>query len=143
MKDDFSAVAKGMAKEFIFRSHRYRLETDLDAHGDVKAIRLDSETLPLALRVSLDRECEMMSRGLQLGDTLDGLIETFALKPSDAVYPLVIIDGQKVLSSLANNIWGAAMNLLQREYRPETIMAPPRPKIQKQHKFQVFNGGLA
>ena len=133
MKNDFTSAAKGMDKEFIFKGYRYRLEADVDVLGDVKA-------LPLALRSTLGREGEMMSHGLQLGDTLDGLIEQFSVKPGDAVYPLVIIEDRKRVNSLANNIWGAAMQVLKREYRPETMILPSKPK---QHMFQVLNGGLA
>jgi len=142
MKSDFTSAAKGMEKNFIFRGYQYHLETDLDANGDVKAIRLDSETVPLALRVSLERECALMSKGLQMGDSIDGLIDTFAIKAGDALYPLVIVEDNKALSSLAPHVWGAATQVLKREYRAETVMtAPQKPKVQ--HKFRVLDGGLA
>jgi hypothetical protein len=139
MKNDFTSVAKGMDKEFIFKGYRYHIETDVDAGGDVKAIRMDSETLPPVLRASIERECEMISRGLQLGYTLDALIEQFSLKPGDAIYPLVIMDSRKAFSDVANNVWGAAMQVLKREYRPENATTPSKSKA---HKFQVINGGL-
>jgi hypothetical protein len=128
-----------MNKEFIFKGYRYRLETGVDASGDVKAIRLDSETLPLALRASIKKECEMISRMLQRGNMLDALIERFSLKPGEAIYPLVIMDNKKAFSGVANNVWGAAMQVLKREYRPENAVTTSKPNP---HAFRIVKGAL-
>ncbi|HEU4838775.1 MAG TPA: hypothetical protein VFS88_05125 [Micavibrio sp.] len=139
MRNDFASVAKGMNKEFIFKGYRYRLETGVDARGEVKVIRLDSETLPMALRASIKKECEMISRMLQRGNMLDALIERFSLKPGEAIYPLVIMDSKKAFSGVANNVWGAAMQVLKREYRPENAVTTSKPNPRA---FRIVKGAL-
>lgn len=142
MKEEFSQYAKGIDQKFMFKGYEYRLETEVDKQGHVKTIRLDSNDLPLALRASIQDEAEMMSLGLRAGgDTLDGLIETFAPKSGAALYPLIIMNGNNSRSSLANHIWGAATQILKREYRAETIFPAPVPK--RERPFRVIEGGMA
>ncbi len=141
MKEDFAQYAQGLDARFRFKGNEYHLKTEVDDKGEVKTIRLDSETVSLALRASIQDESEMMSTALRVGGSLDSIIDTFAVKAGAALYPVVILDGSNTKSSLANHVWGAATQILKREYRPEPIFAAPAPK--RPSPFRVIEGGLA
>jgi hypothetical protein len=141
MKEDFAQYAHGISARFRFRGNEFLLETEVDKSGNVKTIRLDSETLPLTLRACIQDEAEMMSAGLRAGATIDSIIDTFAVKAGVTLHPFTVLDGNNTKSLLANHIWGAATQILQREYRPEPMFVAPASR--RPNPFRVIEGGLA
>lgn len=138
MKSDFTAMAENKAIDchFIFRGNKHHFRSFNDEDGNLLAVVMDADIKAIALRNEMLNDSEELSAQLQQGIPLSDIIKRYEGGSSlESVYGHPNV-------KFANSFWHAGMQILKREYLPETLRVPMISAAPK-HNLRVIDGGPA